>query len=64
MTSISRSGALYGRGRSKAASTTLNMAVLLPTPIAKARTANAVNPGSRVNPRTLCRRSKTKPCMR
>src|SRR6267143_1108778 len=63
MTWINRSGAVYGSGRSSAAWTTLNIAVLLPTPTASARTASAVNPGSRANPRMLCRRSKTKPCM-
>src|SRR5438874_11796283 len=42
----------------------LNMAVLLPTPIANARIATALNPGSREKPRRLCRRSRRKPRMR
>src|SRR2546423_2781101 len=63
MTWISRSGAVYGRGRSKAASMTLNMAVLLPIPTASARTATTVNPGSRANARRLWRRSTEKPRM-
>src|SRR5207245_4133218 len=43
---------------------TLNMAVLLPTPIASATTATAVNPGSRAKARRLCRRSTMKLCIR
>src|SRR5437867_11887628 len=43
---------------------TLNVAVLLPTPIASATTATAVNPGSRAKARRLCRRSTMKLCIR
>src|SRR3954469_6683967 len=42
----------------------LKMAVLLPTPIANARTASALRPGSRAKPRRLCRTSRRKPCIR
>ncbi len=44
-TVISRSESGYGMGRSRQASTTLNMAVLAPMPIARVSTVMAVDPG-------------------
>src|SRR4029450_10010841 len=45
----------YGRGRSSTASTTAKTAEEAPTPSASVRTAAAVNPRSRMSPRTACR---------
>ena len=53
----SRSGALYGSGRSSTALTTLKMAVLAPMPIARVKVTTAVKPGCFLNSLRACRRS-------